>query len=627
MPSPHPQEPPFPDASVAAAGSPLSSADLRTRLLVPAAGILIVSLAVIVALLVVAALRENRIAFENTRQTVQSLLAGERTRWEQLALDVTWWQDAYETLRGDVDPLWADDNIGIYYSENFGTTLSGAAGPDDRVLYAAYEGARGGEDILAAAIERIGGAAAAVRAAPVEAPETVSGFFRLGDDVYIFGLGALTPEYPTEAELTARRGLDLLLYLLPALALIGAGIAALAYRVLRIWGNTVDMVQAREQTLQAIFDGAGDGIIVLDDRGCLRTFNRAAQAIFGYDRAALAGRDIRTLVTADATPAHAGESWLDACLAGRCGDRHSAGDLLGIRADGSTVPLAVTVNCLQLGSRRMCVGVLHDMTERLGIEAQLRDEMHRAEVASRAKSAFLANISHELRTPLNAIIGFAEFIRDGAFGPLARRYRDYAGDIHASGQHLLRLIEGILDLTLIEHGRARLDEETFDAGQAVDEALRLVEPAAQQTGVALVRAVPDGLPALVADRLKVRQILVNLLSNAVKFTDPGGRVTAGAGPDADGGLAFTVTDTGIGMDAEMLERAFQAFAQAEESYARRRSGAGLGLTLSRQLAELHGGTLTLASTPGAGTTATVRLPPERLLSVPATGMQTAGGAA
>jgi len=287
----------------------------------------------------------------------------------------------------------------------------------------------------------------------------------------------------------------------------------------------------------------------------------------------------------------------------------------------------VTVNCLQLGSRRMCVGVLHDMTERLGIEAQLRDEMHRAEVASRAKSAFLANISHELRTPLNAIIGFAEFIRDGAFGPLARRYRDYAGDIHASGQHLLRLIEGILDLTLIEHGRARLDEETFDAGQAVDEALRLVEPAAQQTGVALVRAVPDGLPALVADRLKVRQILVNLLSNAVKFTDPGGRVTAGAGPDADGGLAFTVTDTGIGMDAEMLERAFQAFAQAEESYARRRSGAGLGLTLSRQLAELHGGTLTLASTPGAGTTATVRLPPERLLSVPATGMQTAGGAA
>ncbi len=660
-----------PDVTADAAAPPSA---LRARLLVPAAAILAVALATVVALAVVAAVRENRIAFETTRHTVQSLLDRERTHWEQLALDVSWWQTAFDVLRGDLDAAWADDNIGPYHHENFGTTLSGAADPQGRVVYAAYAGERGGEDMLAAALDRLDAAAAAARATPVEEPETVSGFFQLDGDVYIFGLGALTPEYPTEADLTAPRGLvlvarrmdpawlaglgesfvirdlrladpdqasaaariplpddagglagmvtwspprpgdDLLLYLLPGLAVLGIAIAVLARRVMRVWRDTVDCVYAREQTLQAVFDGAGDGILVIGENGTLHSANRAAQAIFDEHGEALPGRNIRTLMASPGDPA-GGEDWLSACLSGRCSGGRCSGEVTGLRPDGCLVPLFLTLNCVPAGGGRLCIGVLHDLSERLRIEDQLREEKERAEAGSRAKSAFLANVSHELRTPLNAMIGFAELIRDGMFGPVGnRRYQEYAADIHESGQHLLQLINGILDLTAIEHGSIRLAEETFPPVEVADEALRLIAPAAGRGDIRIERQVAANLPLVIADRLKVRQILLNLLSNAVKFTNPGGRVTMRIGEHADGGLVVTVGDTGIGMSTAMLDRAFQAFAQAEHPYQRRRTGAGLGLTLSRQLAEVHGGTLGLESASGEGTTATLWLPPGRLLS-------------
>ncbi len=237
-----------------------------------------------------------------------------------------------------------------------------------------------------------------------------------------------------------------------------------------------------------------------------------------------------------------------------------------------------------------------------------------AESANRAKTEFLANMSHELRTPLNAIIGFSEVIQNEIMGKVQDnpRYVDYARDIRQAGTHLLSVINDILDIAKIEAGQLDLREDVFGLGEALEACVKMLADQATESGLELVCAGPDDLPNLWADEKMFKQIAINILSNAIKFTPEGGRITLNAEIEPGGALKLTVTDTGIGIAADDLEMALAPFAQVDSAYCRSHEGTGLGLPISKALAELHGGSLDMESEPGVGTTVTVRFPSERL---------------
>jgi signal transduction histidine kinase len=239
----------------------------------------------------------------------------------------------------------------------------------------------------------------------------------------------------------------------------------------------------------------------------------------------------------------------------------------------------------------------------------LASNVARAEAASRAKSEFLANMSHELRTPLNAIIGFSEMIKTETKGPLGTPvYKDYAGDICGAGQHLLAIINDVLDLVRIESGHINIAGAPFDGRETASVVLKLVQSQAVAKGHRLVLQSPSEPLIIQGDEHKTRQILINLVSNALKFTPEGGLIRIIVAPASQGQIALSVADTGIGMREEDIPLALSPFGQVETSLARRFEGTGLGLTLSKKLTELMGGTLDIVSTLNRGTTVTVTLP-------------------
>jgi signal transduction histidine kinase len=265
------------------------------------------------------------------------------------------------------------------------------------------------------------------------------------------------------------------------------------------------------------------------------------------------------------------------------------------------------------------LGSYRDVSQEVAREAELRDAYERlrvakdgAEAANRTKSEFLANMSHELRTPLNAIIGFSDMIRTGMLDADVARIRDYAGDIHSSGQFLLNLINDILEVSRIEAGKLELQEEVVDMDEIVDGALRMLHNETTRAGIVIHKTIDQPLPRLFADQRRVSQVLLNLLSNAVKFTHEGGaiRVTACR---RDNALSVIVTDSGIGIAAADLPRVLEPFGQVDSLLSRKHKGSGLGLPLSVRLMQLHGGRLDIESTVGTGTTVTVTFPAERLL--------------
>ncbi len=238
-----------------------------------------------------------------------------------------------------------------------------------------------------------------------------------------------------------------------------------------------------------------------------------------------------------------------------------------------------------------------------------------ANAANAAQTRFLANMSHELRTPLNAIIGFGEMTRDALIGPLDARYRDYATDIVSSGQHLLSLINDVLDIAKAEVGKLKLKEDVVDLAALVEECRRLCQLEATRAGLTLETAIQPELPPLFADRLRLKQVLLNLISNALKFSSNGGVVRITASYRACGSVVIGVADNGIGMTEEEARRAQEPFQQIDTSLGRRYEGAGLGLPIAKRLVELHGGTVTIKSAPAQGTTVAVELPPSRVTSI------------
>ncbi|MCZ6588684.1 MAG: ATP-binding protein [Alphaproteobacteria bacterium] len=250
-------------------------------------------------------------------------------------------------------------------------------------------------------------------------------------------------------------------------------------------------------------------------------------------------------------------------------------------------------------------------------KVELNMARQEAESANRMKSDFLAQMSHELRTPLNAILGFSDFMLSEPHGPLGHEsYREYTKDIHGGGQHLLAVINDILDMSKIEAGAVELHEEVLDAEALLDESVRLLRERAANAGVSLRAEVAPGLPHLYGDGQLIKRGLLNLLYNSIKFTPSGGQITVRADAEPDGAIALTVIDNGIGIAPQYLEHVLTPFGQAENVLCRTHDGTGLGLPMVKSLIELHGGTLELQSALGEGTKVTLRFPSARTRARP-----------
>jgi signal transduction histidine kinase len=245
---------------------------------------------------------------------------------------------------------------------------------------------------------------------------------------------------------------------------------------------------------------------------------------------------------------------------------------------------------------------------------ELRLAKEEAEAANQAKSGFLATMSHELRTPLNAIIGFSEMMLREVLGALGNeQYRAYVGDIHASGTHLLQIINDILDLSKAEAGKIELSEDVFDLRDIMRSVGQFTAGRMDEAGLTQEVALADDLPLLRGDERKTKQVLLNLITNSMKFTPAGGRIAVSGRFDPVTGLVLTVADTGIGIAAHDLDRVLKPFEQVDSSLSRQHQGTGLGLPLVKAIMEMHGGRIELASELGAGTVVTVIFPPGRVI--------------
>jgi PAS domain S-box-containing protein len=357
--------------------------------------------------------------------------------------------------------------------------------------------------------------------------------------------------------------------------------------------------QHQQQYFSELVANSPVAIVTLDRAHNVVSCNPAFLVLYGYDEAEVIGHPLDDLITTEADRAEAVRYTTSALES-----RPVRAIARRRRKDGSMVDVEVLgVPVVVDGALVGLMALYHDVTALL----QARRD---AESANSAKSDFLANMSHELRTPLNAIIGYSEMLEEDAVDRQADEAVADLRRVRAAGHHLLALINDVLDLSKIEAGKMELHLETFDLRAAIDAVASTVSPLMEKNGNTLALALEDGLGSMRADVTRVRQVLFNLLSNASKFTERGTITLAGARrTEGDGEwIELTVRDTGIGMTPEQLGRLFNAFAQAESSTAKKYGGTGLGLVISRMFCTMMGGTITVTSEAGVGTTFTVRLP-------------------
>jgi PAS domain S-box-containing protein len=343
-------------------------------------------------------------------------------------------------------------------------------------------------------------------------------------------------------------------------------------------------------------------IVSVDLEMNITSCNPAFEKMFGYSESEVMGRNIDKLVTTEETLDQA-QGYTKEAMSGRttigAGQRR--------RKDGSLIDVEIFTIPVMVGGERVgAMALYHDVTE-------LLKARRAAEAANRSKSQFLANMSHELRTPLNAIIGYSEMLEEDASEAGQDQFLPDLHKIHSAGKHLLTLINDILDLSKIEAGKMELYLETFDVRGVIEGVATTVQPLIDKNGNRLQLELNGDLGAMHSDVTRVRQVLLNLLSNACKFTEQGtitlsaAREAAG-GDGGDGWLELRVSDTGIGMTAEQLDRLFQAFSQAEASTASKYGGTGLGLAISKRFCEMMGGSVAVESEAGMGSLFTIRLP-------------------
>ena len=402
------------------------------------------------------------------------------------------------------------------------------------------------------------------------------------------------------------------------LALVGAAsaiayAAALAVMVQLVHRRSEGTVRAGEERYRLLAENATDMITRHDEKGRVLFASLAAQQLFGEPAQKVAGDGLLERVHVADRPA-----FLTSLSRSLANNESIAAEFRVRRASGAEPARYVWVEmrCRPLRaadtaiSQPGIVAVTRDISDRKAQEAEILRTRDEAESASRAKAQFLANMSHELRTPLNAVIGFSEILNRELFGALGEaRYRDYARLIHESGEHLLNVVNDILDMSKIEAGKFKIVKEPFDVALLVKSCCDLLRHTAEQRSLSLIMDVAPGIPELPADKRACKQMLINVISNAIKFTDPGGWVRVSA-RRAGTTVELSVADNGIGIAEADLPKLGKPFVQANNSYDRSYDGAGLGLSVVKGLARLHGGHLELRSKLGEGTIAIIALPLE-----------------
>jgi PAS domain S-box-containing protein len=373
------------------------------------------------------------------------------------------------------------------------------------------------------------------------------------------------------------------------------------------------LAQIEQAGLGVILDTATDGVVLLDRSGLIVSANRSAEALFGYGADELTGRALSDLLAPEC--AEAAYDPLDGILGDRAADAFRSGrEVVGRPRHGGPLHLFMTVGRIGEGNDTLCVA-FRDITRWKRAEADLTQAKRQAERASSAKSDFLARVSHEIRTPLNAIIGFSEVMMEERFGTVGNeRYREYLKDIHASGGHLLSLINDLLDLSKIEAGKLELTFANVSLNDLTQQCVAIMQPQANRERVIIRTSLPPTLPQVVADARSVRQIVLNLLSNSIKFTHAGGQVIVSTALNDNGEVALRVRDTGIGMSEQDLVTALEPFRQLATSVREISAGTGLGLPLTKALAEANRASFTIKSAPKAGTLVEIAFPPSQVLA-------------
>jgi len=366
--------------------------------------------------------------------------------------------------------------------------------------------------------------------------------------------------------------------------------------------------------MTSVFDVSEIPIVVTDHNGRVVRVNDSFVRTFGWSRDEMINSEVASFVTPDerdlAKRNH--EEFI------RNGGR-AAGEMKIIRKDGGVANALFTTATLELSQkRRFQVTTVTDITLRKQMEHSLRMAKEQADTANRAKSAFLANMSHELRTPLNAILGFSEMMIKETFGPMGHnKYDEYMTDIHVSANHLLEIINEVLDMSKIEAGRIELDESEIDMDNLLGAVTRMMVSRVFDTDLDIKLEIDAGLPNLKGDQRLVRQVLINLVTNAIKFSKDKGEIRIHASVSDHNEMVISISDEGVGIPREKIDQALQPFGQVfdrpENSH---EQGTGLGLPLAKAMVELHKGSLRLESELGEGTKVHVYFPSDRILQKP-----------
>jgi two-component system cell cycle sensor histidine kinase PleC len=378
--------------------------------------------------------------------------------------------------------------------------------------------------------------------------------------------------------------------------------------------DTLELQKERDHALMLMssaFDASSLGIFVTDHQRRILRVNEAFLREFGFRRRDVIGKDFSQIYIAGDRKAV--QKTYKNFLRGQSESRH---EWCIHNAHEKDIDVLVTTAPLHLqADRALVVHTLVDISEHKHVEESLRWAKEQADSANRAKSAFLAGMSHELRTPLNAILGFSELMQTETFGPLGHeKYAEYMHDIHFAASHLLEIINDVLDMSKIEAGKFELLEQSIDLPNLFQSVMRVMAERAEMAGVIVDTMIEDGLVTLYADKRILRQMLFNLVSNAIKFSAFGGEVHIGAVIDAaTKNIKLYVSDQGPGISEKDITRMMEPFNQGQVGISDG-TGTGLGLPLTRAMAELHGGSLKLDSASGKGTTATIILPKERNIS-------------
>jgi len=387
--------------------------------------------------------------------------------------------------------------------------------------------------------------------------------------------------------------------------LLRAQIIPLASKLLRSEREATN----KELRIRTIMDNVGEGIITLDERGVIESFNHAASVIFGYSNEEAVGANIKILMPTEMQAAH--DAGMKRYLSG--GEPTVVGrksvELPGLHKSGKTFFLELAINAINIENKHLFVGIVRDITERKRADLELRTAMERAELANQAKSEFVANMSHEIRTPLNAVLGMAELLTRTELSADQQKYLEM---ISSSGKSLLSILNDVLDFSKIEAGRMELSPTQFRLGDVMHSLATIMSVNAGDKNLELAIGIEPDVPKIfIGDAHRLQQILVNLVGNAIKFTEHGEvsvLVKTVARDTNNIQLHFCVSDTGIGMTQEQQDRLFSPFTQADSSMTRKFGGTGLGLTISRRLAELMGGKIEISSILGKGSEFAVRVP-------------------